>query len=192
MIMQWRKWGGSPHWRHECVYLGSDEWGDWVGQPIGWHSARPGAAMDAECLNVTMIPANGMYALTVNRDHPRGLRVYIDLAWDVHWGAPAGETNPDAAAGFPLLTGIDMDLDVVRRLDNDSGYPVGTAVVDRDEFAEHRVKYGYPTDVVETLEALANELEEVVRDEGEPFDDATADAWLDRLAGLNLPPRLNG
>lgn len=47
MVFQWRKWDGSPHWRHECVYLGADRWGDWLGQPVGWHSVRPGAEFHA-------------------------------------------------------------------------------------------------------------------------------------------------
>lgn len=170
MIMQWRKWDGSPHWRHECVYLGADEWGDWIGQPTGWHSARPGAAFDADAANITLIPASGDHALTVNRDHPRALRVYIDLGWDIRWN--------DAD---PLVTGIDMDLDVVRRTDAH-----GTYVDDRDEWAEHSVRYGYPADVMAHLEALTLDLESRVRTQVAPFDDATADRWLDRLESLGL------
>ncbi|WP_144874337.1 hypothetical protein [Microbacterium sp. 1.5R] len=173
MIFQWRKWDGSPHWRHECVYLGADEWGDWLGQPIGWPSARPGASFIAETPNVTLIPRRTDYALTVNRDHPRGMRVYIDLGWDVRW------------TDDPLLaTGIDMDLDVVRVVGDR-----GTWVDDRDEWAEHSVRFGYPAPVREQLEALALDLEQGVRTQVAPFDDATADAWLDRLEALGLAPR---
>ena len=177
MITQWRKWDGSPHWRHECVYLGSDAWGDWVGQPVGWHSARPGARGDAVSPNVTLIPRGRTdYALTVNRDHPRALRVYIDIGWDVRW------TDAAEAGDFPVLaTGIDMDLDVVRRTDER-----GTYVDDRDEWAEHSIRYGYPADVMAQLEAQTLELERQVRAQHPPFDDATADAWLDRLAALGL------
>jgi len=39
---------------------------------------------------------------------------------------------------------------------------------------------------VEKLEALAVDLEKRVRDGVTPFDDATADAWLERLAALDL------
>ena len=28
IVFRWRKWDGSPHWEHDGVYLGSDEWGD--------------------------------------------------------------------------------------------------------------------------------------------------------------------
>lgn len=170
MIFQWRKWDGSPHWRHECVYLGADEWGDWVGQPVGWHSFRPGAEFYAAAPNVTLVPPSADHALTVNREHPIAMRIYIDLGWDVRWTED------------PLLaTGIDMDLDVVRVIGER-----GTWVDDRDEWAEHRVRYGYPAEVVEQLEALALNLETRVRAQTAPFDDAVPDVWLDRLTALGL------
>ncbi|MBZ2198405.1 hypothetical protein [Occultella gossypii] len=173
MIFHWRKWDGTPHWRHECVYLGSDEWGDWIGQPVGWHSARPGAEFHAEGPNVALLPAGGPaadFALTVNRHHPRGLRIYIDLGWDVRWTSD------------PLLaTGIDMDLDVVR-----VEGPRGTWVDDRDEWAEHCEQFGYPVEVVTRLELLALDLEQRVRAQVPPFDDATPDLWLDRLEAFGL------
>ena len=57
---------------------------------------------------------------------------------------------------------------------------------DRDEWDEHRVSYGYPLDIVAKLEALALDLEERVRRGVAPFDDATPDAWLERLGALEL------
>ncbi|MEU4015094.1 hypothetical protein AB0E56_07455 [Microbacterium sp. NPDC028030] len=175
MVFQWRKWDGSPHWRHECVYLGADGWGDWIGQPIGWHSIRPGAEFHAAGPNVTLVPASADHAVTVNRRHPRGMRVYIDLGWEIRW------------SDDPLLaTGIDMDLDVVR-----VEGARGTWVDDRDEWAEHSVRYGYPVEVMTRLEDLALDLEERVRTQVAPFDDATADPWLDRLEALGLAPRLD-
>lgn len=169
MIAQWRKWDESAHWRHECVYLGADRWGDWIGQPTGWLSARPGREFSAASPNVTLIPTGREdYALTVNREHPHGMRVYIDLGWDVRWSAD------------PLLvTGIDMDLDVVR-VEGERG----TWVDDRDEWAEHSAAFGYPAAVMAHLEALALDLEQQVRSQSAPFDDATADFWLDRLDAL--------
>ncbi|WP_347401153.1 DUF402 domain-containing protein [Microbacterium esteraromaticum] len=174
MIQQWRKWDDSPHWRSDCVYLGSDMWGDWLGQPTGWESARPGYRFVAESPNVTLIPAGSTdHAVTVHRGHPRALRIYIDLAWDLRW--------TDAGS----VTGIDMDLDVVRRVD-----ARGTYVDDRDEWAEHSVRFGYPAAVMAHLEAVALDLEQRVRAQRAPFDDATADAWLDRLVSLGpVDPR---
>ncbi|MFJ4254751.1 hypothetical protein [Microbacterium sp. NPDC090003] len=170
MIVQWRKWDGSPHWRHESVYLGADSWGDWVGQPAGWRSSRPGRDYLAGGPNVTLIPHQGDFALTMNRGHSKGMRIYVDLGWDVRW------------SDDPLLvTGIDMDLDVVR-VEGERG----TWVDDRDEWAEHSVRYGYPSEIMTRLEALALDLEERVRAQVAPFDDATADRWLDLLESFDL------
>jgi protein associated with RNAse G/E len=164
MVFRWRKWDGSPHWEHDCVYLGSDEHGDWVGQHAGWRSARPGREMPAPEPNVTLMPPGGEWAFTANAS-PHPTRVYIDLAWDVRW-----------SDGEP--TGIDMDLDVVEHARR------GIWIDDRDEWDEHRVQYGYPLEIVERLEAVAVDLEERVRRRDAPFDDATIAFWLARVASL--------
>ncbi|MFT4136507.1 DUF402 domain-containing protein [Microbacterium sp.] len=165
LTFRWRKWDGSPHWTQECVYLGSDEWGDWLGQQPGWRSERPGRVMLADSPSVMLVPPSGDHTLLVNGS-PHRVRVYIDLAWDVRW-----------RDGEP--TGIDMDLDVVRALDERGVY-----IDDRDEWDEHRVRYGYPLDLVDRLEALAVDLEQRVSARTPPFDDATADRWLAALAAL--------
>ena len=165
LTFHWRKWDGSPHWTQECVLLGSVEWGDWLGQHAGGRSERPGRMILAEAPSVTLMPPSGDYTLTVNGP-PNRVRIYIDIAWDVRWqdGEPAG---------------VDMDLDVVRALDERGVY-----IDDRDEWDEHRVRYGYPLDLVDRLEALAVDLEQKVTASVPPFDGATADRWLAVLAGL--------
>lgn len=169
MQFVWRKWNGAPHWVHDCVYLGQDQWGDWLGQPAGWRSARPGRDYSAASPNVTLVPPSGDFALSINRNHPKHMRIYIDLGWDVRWTHPL------------RVTGIDMDLDVVR-----IEGARGTWVDDRDEWAEHSGRYAYPADVMNYLEALALDLEQRVRDEDVPFDRETGDRWLDVLEGMVL------
>lgn len=163
---RWRKWDGSPHWVHECVYLGSDAWGDWVGQRAGARSTRPGREVVAEGPNVTLIPRVGVYAATFNLSHPR-IWIYIDVSWGVGW-----------EDGLPV--GIDMDLDVVKALDER-----GIFIDDRDEWEEHRVRYGYPADVVERLEQVTLDLEAQVTAAVAPFDDETAGRWLAVLADID-------
>ncbi|MCR2764598.1 hypothetical protein NQ152_13885 [Microbacterium sp. zg.B48] len=174
-LFRWRKWDGSPHWVHECVYLGSDQWGDWFGQPAGWRSSRPERDFLVNTASVTLLPPSGLYAMTVNVVPPATYRIYIDLGWDIRWQEVEGVLEP---------TGIDMDLDVVKSVDGR-----GIWIDDRDEWEEHRVAYGYPLDIVDRLESLAVDLEAYVRAEVAPFDDATPDAWLARLAALHLSAR---
>ncbi len=178
LIFRWRKWDGTPHWVHDCVFLGSDQWGDWFGQREGWRSFRPGRESAAMGSNVTLLPPSGDYCLTWN-EPPASTRIYIDVAWDLRWhdGEP---------------TGIDMDLDVVRR-DPAAAYrdrdgvlrqPGDVYIEDRDEWDDHRVKYGYPLPIVEQLESVAVELDRAVRAEEAPFNAATAHRWLERFDAL--------
>ncbi|GAB3282224.1 DUF402 domain-containing protein [Microbacterium sp. MEC084] len=167
LTFRWRKWDGSPHWQHECVYLGADEYGDWLGQVPGSHSFRPGREITLRAPSVVLLPAGREdYVLTFNGE-PELTRVYIDIAWAVGWDD----------GGQPVA--IDMDLDVVRRLDYRGVY-----IDDEDEWEEHRVRYGYPARVIELLEATAHDLAARVRAHEEPFDDATAERWFAVLAGL--------
>jgi protein associated with RNAse G/E len=171
VVFRWRKWDGAPHWVHDCVYLGADEWGEWFGQPAGWRSHRPGREITTSGPNVTLLPPGGAYVVTINQTPPAHYRIYIDISWDATWEGD----EP---------TGIDMDLDVVRAVDER-----GLFIDDRDEWDEHRVGYGYPLDIVERLEALAVDLERRVGAHESPFDDATGDRWLARLAELTGPAR---
>ena len=71
------------------------------------------------------------------------------------------------------MTAVDLDLDVVRRTD-------GTVYVDdEDEFAEHRVSFGYPPEVVELAEESCRWVLGHVRDATGPFG-AVGEAWMDR------------
>lgn len=162
LLFRWRKWDGGAHWQHQCVYLGSDDWGDWLGQKAGWVSARPGRFVSAAQPNVTLITPSGEFAFTRNA-RPQRTRTYIDIAWDVRW-----------VDGSP--TGIDMDLDVVDHSER------GAYIDDRDEFEEHRLRYGYPLDIVASLEQRAAELLVAVREQRAPYDEATPARWLERLA----------
>lgn len=179
LLFRWRKWDGMPHWEHDCLYLGSDAWGDWFGQDSGWRSIRPGRDMAVRSRNVTLVPPTGDYAYTWNSP-PQHTRIYIDVAWDIAW----------TDAGEPA--GIDMDLDVVRRepdepyIDREGvlRHPGDVYIEDRDEWDLHRMEYGYPAEIVSHLEQLALDLEQQVSAGAAPFDEATAQHWLDRLAGF--------
>ncbi|GGF47190.1 hypothetical protein GCM10010922_23750 [Microbacterium sorbitolivorans] len=170
--MQWRKWDGSLHWGGQCVYLGSDDRGDWLGKKTGWRYTRPGAEYTAENIAVTLLPVgHADHTVTFNRRHPRALGVYVDLAHALRWEHSG------------LVTGIDMDLDVVQRFDDRGIY-----IDDGDEWLENQCRYKYPLDVISHLETLAISLERRLRAHVSPFDGPTADAWLDHLEAAAVMP----
>lgn len=165
IVVQWRKWDGSTHWRHEGYYLGQDRWGDWVGQRTGQPSRRPGAGFSAEQDGVTLFPHQGPYVHSWNAE-PAATAIYIDLAWDLQW-TPQGPTA------------IDMDLDVVRGRDGRQ-----TFLDDQDEWAEHQVQYGYPREFIEQVQTEAERLLGEVAAGRAPFDAVTGEHWLAELARL--------
>ncbi|MEJ7832005.1 MAG: DUF402 domain-containing protein [Nocardioides sp.] len=160
------KWGGRPHWEFDSVFLGSDEHGDWLGIPDGTTMARPRMSFVTETDQVGLVPGPGA-------------------------GGGAGWLATFHAPGFPVATYVDMtsvpvwDGSVVRAVDLDldviRGADCSVVVDDEDEFAEHRVTFGYPPDVVDLAEASCAWVHEAVLNQAPPFD-GTADSWLNVLA----------
>lgn len=167
--VRWTKWPGTQHWEHECVWLGSDEHGDWLGQRVGARSWRPGRDFRAQTSNVVLVPAGGDWAATFyGPGHASGMEVYIDLGRSVGW----------AESGPATVVGVDMDLDVVRDTVR------GTWVDDEDELEEHAALWGYPPEVVEHLASVARDLRDQVDARHAPFDEPTGAGWLAVLAGI--------
>ena len=177
---QMSKWGDRPHWGFDAIHLGSDEHGEWIGAPAGTHHTRPGHTFHSGADAVTLVPPGGWYAATFYAPGT-WCAVYIDL------------TTPGAWDGTTLRF-VDLDLDVVRLADPipaaarqgavDAGRVAGEVFVDdEDEFAEHRVAFGYPDDVVAAAQGTCDELVAAVR-AGLPPYDGTHLRWLTRLNGL--------
>lgn len=72
-------------------------------------------------------------------------------------------TTPPVFDGCQL-TYVDLDLDVKVRPDR------AVDILDADEFATHREKYNYPADVVAHAEAAAEEVAQLARERGFPFN----------------------
>lgn len=155
------KWGDRPHWEYDGIYLGSDEHGEWLGLPVGTHYRRPGLDFVADFNGVTLVPAGGAAHLAAFNDERAKSAVYVDMTTPAAW---------DGA----VLRSIDLDLDVVKLQD-------GTVYLDdEDEFAEHRVAFGYPDDVVAMTEASAKAVLAAVTSGAAPYD-GSAQRWIDRL-----------
>jgi uncharacterized protein len=174
----WRKFDGGLHWRHPMTRLGEDEFGVWLGAAAGtvYRRGEPGretAVMAVEDDRVLLVPHDAWWTAEFQAA-PARLDAYCDVATPATWSA-AGE-----------VTMVDLDLDVCRIREDMSVF-----VDDEDEFADHRVRYGYPADVVERAEAAAAWLTTALRDGVEPFGSHYR-SWLDPFSTItragNLRP----
>ena len=120
--------------------------------------------------NVTLMPPSGQYALTVNLAPPATYRIYIDLGWDLRWVERDGRSSRPAST-WTWTSSAPSTAAASGSTTATSGTSTASS-------------YGYPLEIVEKLESLAVDLEERVRAGVAPFDDATPDAWLDRLVAL--------
>jgi uncharacterized protein len=162
------KWGDTPHWEMDGVFLGHDDAGDWLGFPAGTHMARPGRELTSANDQVGLVPAAG---------------TAVGRAWLATFHGPGGDvwtyvdmTTVPAWDGRTLRA-VDLDLDVVEALDR------SVYVDDQDEFDEHRVELGYPREVVDLAIATRDLVLTAVRDRVAPFD-GQAERWLHELHEL--------
>ena len=89
--------------------------------------------------------------------------MYVDITTVPVW---AGDT----------VTAVDLDLDVVR------GWTGRVWVDDEDEFAAHRVRYGYPSDLVRLAAALLRGGPRRRTPAVPPYDGRAPGAWFEVLA----------
>lgn len=165
------KWGGRVHWHIPAHWLGSDEYGDWIGIPAGTVMKRPGLEIRSEFDQVGLVPGPGAALergfLATFHVPPAPTWVYVDMTTPPRWEGP-------------VVRAVDLDLDVIRMRE---GYVV---VDDEDEFAEHRVAFGYPPEIVALAEASRDRVHAAILEEDPPYD-GVHERWqrvLDALPGL--------
>jgi uncharacterized protein len=162
------KWGDRPHWEMDALYLGADDYGDWIGFPLGTHMSRPGMQVTTTNDQVGLVPAAGLpmgNAWLATFHGPGGVVwTYVDMTSVPVW---------DGA----VVRAVDLDLDVIETLDHSA------LVDDEDEFEQHRVDYGYPADLVELATRTCDAVYAALQDRTPPFDGSAA-PWLDALHRL--------
>jgi protein associated with RNAse G/E len=159
------KYDDSLHWHMTMQWLGEDEFGVWAGMVSGRSMAKGGEEpVVLPSAHVSLFPRSGWWTAWFN-DASHDVSVYCDVITPATW------TSPD------VVTMVDLDLDVIRHRRDDS-----VQIVDEDEFALHRVRYGYPHDVVERARATADWLRSAVSAGTEPFGTAFR-SWLSRVEG---------
>jgi uncharacterized protein len=159
------KYDGSLHWHYTMQYLGADEHGVWLGAPAGLPMRRgsePPITWDQPF--ALLIPEDGSWWTAAFNLEPHRVEVYCDIASPARWN------------GADEVTMVDLDLDVLRyRADG------RVVLVDQDEFAEHRLRYAYPAEVISRAEHAAGWLQEAVTSRSEPFDGAYR-PWLAKVS----------
>ena len=113
ILFRWRKWDGSEHWVHDCVFLGSDRWGDWVGQRLTtvfalWKVALGKRPVDAvKALFQREFAAAPAGSSAASRDEDReeistgaGVRSLTCAAWKLGLGQKQSKTVKYAFAAI--------------------------------------------------------------------------------------------
>lgn len=158
------KWGGSRHWEIPASYLGSDEYGDWLGIPAGTLMTRPGAEAVAATAQVGLVPGAGADVerawLATFHDVGGPVRIYVDM------------TTPPVWDGTTVRA-VDLDLDVIEDPDG------RVWVDDEDEFVLHQVELGYPEELVALAQASCLRIRDLMTTRTAPFH-GVARPWFDR------------
>ena len=154
--IEMEKWGDRPHWRIPARWLGSDEYGDWLGIPAGTRMVRPGRDVLSQADQVGLVPALDL------PDHERAWLATFHAAGADTW-VYVDMTTPPRWDG-PVVRAVDLDLDVIRM---QNGWVL---VDDEDEFAEHRVSLSYPHEIVSMAVASRDRVHAAILDEDPPFD----------------------
>lgn len=161
--MVFRKFDGRLHrWAVEH-YLGEDEWGTWLGVPVGTtvHYVSAGITRTDEHRSVRLVPHEGWYTPMFFAP-TRNLEMYCDI------------TAPATWTGAGQVTMVDLDLDVTRT------HRGLVELLDEDEFATHQLSYGYPTETISQAAAAAQHVLTACRERTEPFGEHYV-SWLARV-----------
>jgi hypothetical protein len=164
--IEMQKWGGRAHWSYDALWLGVDEHGTWLGIPAGTHMARPGATYVNPTAQVCLVPSTSIAAgawFATYHSPGSTMKVYVDMATPSIWHGQ-------------LLRAVDLDLDVIRRLDD------SVVIDDEDEFVEHQKDFGYPDEIVALAETACAEVARLVEKCEPPFDAETSERWFKALA----------
>jgi len=160
IVVQYFKYSGDLHWRHDMVYLGHDEHGIWLGGPAGTTVQRGHEpAKQWPSPFVQLIAPGRWWTMFFNGNHSDDYRIYVDVITPATW--PTSDR----------VEMVDLDLDIVLRHDR------SVELLDEDEFLEHAELFGYPDSLIDRARMAAAELILAVEAMAEPFGRA-GERWL--------------
>ena len=159
------KWGSRKHWEFDAIRLGEDQYGVWLGLPVGWVATKPDATYTPIRAGVMVVPVGEPWTAQFLAPPPRpgdpDFSVYVDITTPAVWD---GHT----------VTMVDLDLDVIKRVDG------SVLVADEDEFAQHQGDLGYPASLVTLAEQSCAATVAAVTAGREPFGHV-GKSWLQRM-----------
>lgn len=165
VVVDFRKYPNTAHWRYEMYRFARDEDGVWLWAPPGTTYARGDEPpKTSENIFITLVPQDAWWLAIWNVSGK--YEVYVDVCTPPRWD---GDT----------VHMIDLDLDVVRM--QASGE---TRILDEDEFESHSVDLGYPQRLVDGARTATAALVLALEARTGPFGDIG-------IARLNEAIRVN-
>ena len=161
--IDFRKWVTHLHWQFTMNYLAEDEWGLWLWAPAGSKARRGNEPPQTFNRNNVKLVVPGAWWTAIWNDGGE-FDLYID-------------TIAPAAIGPDRVTMVDLDLDLVRSVDG------SVKIDDEDEFADHRVRYGYSEYLVERTVAETRALRPKLEAREEPFGEV-GDRMMEQARAL--------
>ncbi len=162
VIVQFLKNPDITHWGFEGVWLGEDDWGDWIAVPRGAVRWKGGTAMRPTQSDAVFCAPRGQW-------------------WHLHYNGPTTRfshfvdiVTPPRWVTENRYEMVDLDLDVVMSQDG------VVAVEDEDEFEIHQVRFDYTAEMIVRAEEETRRIAGALEAHREPFFDVAA-TWLTRL-----------
>jgi uncharacterized protein len=162
--VRYRKYDGAAHRDYPARLLAVDAHGTWLGVDAGTASIYHGRPSVEKIPFVLLVPRDSWWTAMFNPP-PRTSEVYCDI------------TSPATWEDDQTVHLVDLDLDVVRR--RHSGR---VELRDEDEFAAHRISFGYPDDLVAAARSASAWLLEALGDGTQPFA-STYRSFLSQVDG---------
>lgn len=152
------KYDGSLHYRYDVTVVGADddELRAWAPAGTPMRSYRGDRTTSRHQLRV----------------HPSDRWWNLEVHWEPDWRAHQHYVNIALPSTWDdgTLRFVDLDLDI-------AWWPDGSVyVLDRAEFAEHTVRFGYPRAVIDGAWAAVDEVRSLISHRMVPFD-GTLYAW---------------
>ena len=139
-----RKLDGRLYWHHSTVRLGDDEFGIWLGAPIGtrYRKGRGGETCSTGERRAMLFPRDAWWT-ALFLAAPAQLDVYCDVTTPARWSHRGEVTTLD------LDLDLDLALDVCR-----TRHDGGVFVDDEDELVRHQRRYASPQQVIDHAESV--------------------------------------